>query len=121
MVALATRGAVALALLPAALSSYGRRSSSSALGVLVAVLAVVCASAGGIGVFVFRRGRRVAREGRFPVSGEGVMRDTVVLSGEAALRRGRILEALGVTLVLVAVALSMLSWRLYALFSARTP
>lgn len=49
------------------------------------------------------------------------MRDTVVLSGEAALRRGRILEALGVTLVLVAVALSMLSWRLYALFSARTP
>jgi len=86
---------------------------------LVAALAFLCASAGVTGMFIFRRGRHVLREGRFPASGERVLRDTVVLTGQAALKRGRILTVLGAALFLSAVALAIASWRFYALLSVR--
>ena len=119
LVALAACAAVALLLLPGALSSHAPSTSGSALVVLVAALVVACSSVATIGISIFRRGRRVLRGSRFPVPGERVVRDTLVLSGETAVKRGRVLEVLGVTLFLLAVALSVVSWRLYVLFSAR--
>ena len=55
-------------------------------------------------------GRRVRRALRFPSSGATVLLDTVVLEGQAAASRGRLLQFLGITLILCAVVVAVASW-----------
>jgi protein-S-isoprenylcysteine O-methyltransferase Ste14 len=55
-------------------------------------------------------GRRVRRALRFPPPDATVLRDTVVLEGQAAASRGRLLQFLGVTLILCAAGVAIVSW-----------
>ncbi len=54
--------------------------------------------------YLIATGRRVIREGRRPHSGMKVIRDTVVSRGSKALGRGRILDWLGATSILLVAA-----------------
>jgi hypothetical protein len=56
------------------------------------------------------RGRSVRRSGRFPLEGERVVRDTPILYGDAAARRGRVLECLAVALAVVATIMGVTLW-----------
>ena len=56
--------------------------------------------------------RRVLATQRFPAPGASVIRDTPVLYGDAARRRGRLLQCLGAILALFAGAITLLLWRL---------
>jgi hypothetical protein len=62
------------------------------------------------GCHVWWWGRRVRRALRFPPPGATVLRDTVVLEGQAAASRGMLLQVFGVTLILCAVAVAVGSW-----------
>jgi hypothetical protein len=50
--------------------------------------------------YMFRLGYRILQAERFPPPGTAVVRDTVVLRGRAARRRGLLLQALAVFLLL---------------------
>lgn len=63
-------------------------------------------------------GRRVRRTLRFPPPGAMVLRDTVILEGEAAASRGRLLQFLGVTLIFCAVAVVIGSWWILRMLGA---
>lgn len=71
-------------------------------------------------VYCWRLGARIVRSSRFPPPGMRVIRDTVVLHGQQAWRRGRALQALAVILVLTVVGFSMVLWRLVALLESST-
>jgi hypothetical protein len=58
-----------------------------------------------LGVHFWRWGKRIRATAQFPLPGSRVVRDTVVLRGEAALRRGRFLHGTAVALVSCALAL----------------
>ena len=62
------------------------------------------------GCHVWRWGRRVRHTLRFPAPGATVMRDTIILSGHAAASRGTLLQFLGITLILCAAAVAVVSW-----------
>lgn len=62
------------------------------------------------GCHFWRWGRRVRRTLRFPPPGTTVFRDTVILSGQAAASRGMLLQFLGVTLILCATGVAVVSW-----------
>jgi hypothetical protein len=55
-------------------------------------------------------GKRVRRALRFPPPGATVLRDTVILEGEAASSRGRLLQFLGVIHIFCAVTVVIGSW-----------
>ena len=55
-------------------------------------------------------GKRVRQTLRFPPPGATVARDTIILSGQAAASRGMQLQFLGVTLILCAAAVAVVSW-----------
>ena len=61
-------------------------------------------------------GKRVRQTLRFPPPGATVMRDTVVLSGQAAATRGRLLQVFGVILILCAIASGVMSWLVFTMF-----
>lgn len=54
--------------------------------------------------FIFRLGRQIVRAERFPPPGTTVLRDTVVLRGHAARRRGLLLQALALFLIAATAA-----------------
>jgi hypothetical protein len=63
------------------------------------------------GTWIFRLGRRIVRAERFPPPGTTVFRDTVVLRGRAARRRGLLIEALAVFLLsAAATGIATLLW-----------
>lgn len=64
-----------------------------------------------------RTARRVARQRRWPLAEARVLRDTPIRRGEAALRLGRLLDALAIVLAVLAAGLGAVSWRLFALTS----
>ncbi|MFO0699043.1 MAG: hypothetical protein U0236_07425 [Nitrospira sp.] len=55
-------------------------------------------------------GRRVLAWLRFPLPGARVLRDTVILSGQAAASRGMLLQAFGIILILCAASVAAVSW-----------
>lgn len=62
------------------------------------------------GCFAWWWGRRVRVSLRFPLPGARVLRDTVILSGQPAASRGMLLQVLGVSLMLIAAGIVILSW-----------
>jgi hypothetical protein len=56
---------------------------------------------------------RVKKEGRWPLNGARVLRDTPVRREQAATRIGRLLEIVAFALILFGVAAVALSWRLF--------
>jgi hypothetical protein len=63
---------------------------------------------------VFRHGRRIARTGRFPPPGVSVIRDTVVLEGDAARRRALLIQAIACCLAVLALLLTAAAFYLAA-------
>lgn len=61
-------------------------------------------------------GERVRQTMRFPPPDAKVVRDTVVLSGQAAAARGRMLKVFGVILMFCAMALGVMSWWVFTMF-----
>lgn len=71
----------------------------------------------GLGLFCFLLGRRVCREGRFPPQATRVIKNSVIHTGQNAVRRGKWAQVFGATLLLLAVALAVLSVKLIVSFS----
>lgn len=63
-------------------------------------------------------GRHVRRALGFPPLGATVLCDTVILEGEAAASRGRLLQFLGVILIFCAVAVVIGSWWILRMLGA---
>ncbi|MDR4467825.1 MAG: hypothetical protein MRJ68_05920 [Nitrospira sp.] len=61
-------------------------------------------------------GERVRQTLRFPPPDAKVVRDTVVLSGQAAAARGRLLKVFGVILMFCAMALGVMCWWVFTMF-----
>lgn len=68
----------------------------------------------GFSAYLWRLGSRIVRAQRFPAPGSRLIRDTPVVRGAAALRRGRLTQALAAALLLATVTLEMLFWFLMA-------
>lgn len=66
----------------------------------------------GMAVYVWRLGAKVSRQQRFPPPGVRVLYGTPVLSGPAAMTRGRVIQVVAVFLGLSAVVLAWFFWRL---------
>lgn len=122
VVALAAVGVVALLLFERWLAELRNlppdRTATSLL--LAWVFATVSAAALpiGLGAYLIRYGGRVRAAAQLPPAGAPLRRDAEIVRGEAARRRGRVLQLAGVALLLSAVVLLMLAWRLYAGFSS---
>ncbi|MDH5348480.1 MAG: hypothetical protein OEW13_11305 [Nitrospira sp.] len=84
------------------------RASLSRVFSLCMAIMVVCVCVAGW--HCWRIGERVQRSLRFPPPDATVVRDAVVLSGQAAVSRGRLLQILGVILILCAIGLAVMSW-----------
>lgn len=68
--------------------------------------------------YLWRLGGRAIRAERFPTADLHVIRNTSVLTGAAARRRGRWLQILAATLAGSVILLGVLLWRLLSLLSA---
>ncbi len=84
------------------------RASLSRIFSLCMAIMVVCICVAGW--HCWRVGERVRRSLRFPPPDATVVRDTIVLSGQAAVSRGRLLQMFGVILILCAICLAVMSW-----------
>jgi hypothetical protein len=71
-------------------------------------------------VYLLSIGNRIVRTERFPPPGVAMTRDTIVVSGAHARRRGRMMQLLAVILVLLASGFAIALWRLVSLLGART-
>lgn len=69
----------------------------------------------GFGAYLWLVGMRIVHAERYPLPGAKVMRDTPVLSGDAARIRGRFAQALAVLLGVAAALLASSLWRLASL------
>ena len=65
--------------------------------------------------YMWHLGGRIRRAGRYPPLGFMIVRDTPVLTGAGARRRGRVLQMLGGVLAAAALLLAALFWRLASL------
>jgi hypothetical protein len=118
--ALAATVAIALPLVPtlnlqAAKPAWANVRASQ---LWAAVATVLVLSAAGMGAQISALGRAIRRTGQFPLPGQRVMRDTVILTGDAACNRGRILQGLGGAICLVACGLALVAWRIYEALQA---
>ena len=57
----------------------------------------------GLAIYFWYLGVRVIRAGRFPLEGQKIVRDTPILEGQAALKRGRVFKGLAVFLAMIAI------------------
>jgi hypothetical protein len=82
---------------------------------LTAVALAMTASALGFAAYFWRLGAKAVRAERFPPPGLATVRDTPIVRGPAARRRGRLLQSAAVALAVVAGAIPFLVWRLLSL------
>jgi hypothetical protein len=83
---------------------------------LVAVTALILfAPALGSAGYLWRFGRRIVDEARFPPDGARVTHDMIVLRGDPARRRGRLFQALGVAIGVAVAVMTIIMWRLTTL------
>jgi hypothetical protein len=71
-------------------------------------------------VYLWSFGARVLRAREFPPSGYPVIRDTPVITGEAAVSRGRLLKALALSCGIASAVLGLLLWRLASMLGGHT-
>ena len=71
-----------------------------------------------IAAYLWQYASRTLAAIRYPPPGVPVVRDTVVLTGDAAERRGRALRIIAVVVLVVGAAISLWIWRLLRLVGA---
>lgn len=69
-----------------------------------------------LAAYLWFLGAKVERSELFPPAGLRMVRDTTVITGTAAVRRGRVLKVLAVALVFVAGLLCVVLWSLTKAF-----
>lgn len=69
-----------------------------------------------IAIWLWRLGARALAGDRFPPPGVAVIRDTPVLTGDAARRRARLAQSFAIFLLAAAGAMAILFWRLSRMF-----
>jgi hypothetical protein len=123
LVAAAGAGALSLLAFQDWLNDVGHLAPADARRKLVSALAWLSGTSFAMlvlmGMHLWRSGARVRAAARFPLPGMRVIRDTVVLYGADANRRGRIMQSIGAALLLCALALFVAGWYLYASLFAR--
>jgi hypothetical protein len=92
-------------------------SMAQLLAAFVCLMGTTVLMLAALGAFLWQYGKRVRAASLFPPPGAKVVRDTPVLRGAAALRRGLVLQGLGVLFVLCCIGLALATWRFHALFS----
>lgn len=80
--------------------------------VLSVVAVIVVGPLVGFAAYFFRLGAATVRSARFPPPGTAMLHDTRVIAGDAAHTRGRVLQAVSVMLVVLALAIAVLLWTL---------
>ncbi len=84
-----------------------RQSVSMVFSLCMGIMTVcVCLA----GWHCWRIGERVRHAMRFPPPNTSVIRDTPVLTGQAAVYRGWLFQAFGVALILCAIGVVVMSW-----------
>jgi len=92
------------------------QTTRSRAQLLIAGLAVlVVAPVVGMAIYMARMGTRIVREERFPPEGLAMIRDVLVVRGEAAVRKGRVLQVVATILIALAVLMVLTLWRLATL------
>ena len=89
------------------------RLRPTAAAFFVAIAAPILGFAG----YFWRIGGRVIRAERFPAPAAAVFRDTVVLRGRSARRRGRVMQLCAAILILAAAGFGIFLWRLVSLLT----
>jgi hypothetical protein len=116
--ALVLVGAAGLVALQIWLSGLAQPAAVSSQGQLLAAFAglvgTACVSLLALAVYLWRTAGRVLAAGQFPPPGMRVVRDTPVLRGTKALRRGRIIQGVSVVLVLCCFAFAATAWRVHS-------
>lgn len=91
-------------------------AKATLLGFLVWTIAGTAVVAAALAFHVWRFGRRVVSAARFPPPGVAVVRDTVVLEGAQASRRGVVIQWAAALVLVVAVVLVGLAYRISVVF-----
>ena len=124
LVALVVLGTVSVLAFEDWLADVGRRPAGEAKTALVAAFAWLGGTSVvgllAVAVHFWRVGIQVRKVGQFPLPGTRVVRDTVVLHGEPALRRGRIAQAIAAALACCALGLLVVCGYLYLLITGGT-
>jgi hypothetical protein len=84
---------------------------------LLLVAALLLTPLLGFAAYLWSLGGRILRAKEFPPPGLHVIRDTRVITGEAAVSRGRHLRMLAVGCGVASIALGFLLWRLASMFN----
>ncbi len=97
------------------LDAWLRRDSSSASTALLLAAAIAGLPMLAAAAWLWAYGGRIARAEMYPTPGGALFRDTRVLAGSSAVRRGRLLQAMAVVLWTAGVVLLAALWRLWTL------
>ena len=91
-------------------AAHDPRSRVRAMLILLGLITVLPLL--GVALALWRLGGRILAAGRFPLPGQRTTRATPVLTGNAALRRGRLAQAFGGVIAVLAIAFTFLLWQL---------
>jgi hypothetical protein len=100
------------------LDAWMRRDPSASSIALAVVAALVCLPLFGAAAYLLLYGSRIVSAEMYPPPGRSLFRDTRVLTGPAAIRRGRLLQAIGGVILGACFVLLPALWRLWQLLPA---
>lgn len=75
----------------------------------------------GLAAYYWHLGRRTVGAARYPPPGLRVVRDTPIVTGETAHRRGRVMQALAAMLAGASLLVAFLVWRLFRFLPHHRP
>lgn len=92
-------------------------SDPEQLAYRIRLFCLMIAVAGSVPLFAYSAylwsyGYKVVRSQRFPLTNQGVVRDTPILEGQSAIYRGRIIKVLAASLAVFGVILFVALWRI---------
>ena len=93
-----------------------QKPHQEALQILCTTLSICFLSVLPIAAIIYRYGHRILKAGQSPIPSAQVFRDTEIVTGEAAQRRGRILIGISIFLALASLLGAFTAYRLYKSF-----
>ncbi len=89
--------------LPEFKAFVNQKKPREAAHILLITLSLCFLSVLPMAIYIYRYGQRILKAGQFPPPGEKVIRDTKIIEGNSARRRGRILIILSLLLALASL------------------